>query len=281
MTITQYGVRTLTIAPTTQTASEYGTLPANLVVTRPFRYDKDPYAFATYRSYEYQTAATSSSSTRLVLAKRRDLNKIKAGQHVIGPGVAYGTTVSAINENVITLSAAATIAAVDTDIKFIDNNSSVVPFSFTIVENGGGDNMSLTASVDLEQKIGGLATGKIFGVKANGAVSSAKSITVDSTRGVIPGARVYSTGIPENTTVAAVSSATVFTVNNDVDLADDQLVQVDPLGEKSNGDVDIISINAVKTGTSTTVVTITGYLRINSIKNTVTHPLYIDDIITV
>ena len=279
-TITQYGMRTFTLAPTTQTASEYGTLPANLVVTRPVRYYKDPYQSAKYKEYQYPTAATSSSSTRLVLAKRRDLDKIKIGQHVVGPGIAHGTTVVNRKENVVKLSAAATIAAVDTDIKFINKNSSVVPFSFTIVENGGGDNMSLTAGVDLETKIAGIF-GSTVSYQTNGAVSSAKSITVDSTRGIIPGAKLYGIGVPENTTVSAVSSATVFTVNNDVDLTDDQRIVVDSDGSYSNRGVSIISMNAVKTGTSTTVVTITGYLKIDSIDNTITHPLYIDDIITV
>ena len=141
--------------------------------------------------------------------------------------------------------------------------------------------MSLTSSVTLEDKIAGLKGGPSATIQVNGAVTSAKSITVDSTRGIIPGSKIEGSGVPENTTVSAVSSATVFTVNNDVTLVDDQKLYLDSDRLVNNKGVKVISMNATVSGSPATVVLITGYLKVDRIDNTTTHPLYIDDIITV
>ena len=274
-TITQYGVRTLTLAPTTLVEANFGDMPDSVSVSQPVRYDGDKYQASPYRPYEYQAAETSSASTRLVLSKRRDLDKIKVGQYVVAPGIIGHVTVAAKKENVITLSAAATIASVGTDILFINNNSSILPFSFVMVENAGGDDMSATASVILEDKIGGF-NGIL--TKVNGDVTSAKIINVDSSRGILVGMIVSGVGIPEDTRVSSITNATRIVVGGDCTIADDAQLTFDSL--KINRGVKAIGMNLVVAG-APTVSTITGYLIISRIDNTVTHPLYIDDIITV
>ena len=277
--ITQYGTRTATFAPTTYSASSYGTLPANVTITRPYRYDGDKYASTIYYETKVTSGPASSASTRLILQKTkaatRKMQGIKAGQYVIGSGVPHNTTVVNIKENIVTLSAAATVAA-GTVLKFVKANSSVKPFSFAIVENSGGDDLRVTAGKILENHVGGLS-GSVTHIVNGGRTNS--TIVLDNTVGIYAGMSVNGDNIPEGTVVSSVTNATTIVLDRSVTVTDDQ-----PLGfagtDYANPGIHIIDMQLNITGTPT-VATISGYLKVDNVDNTITHPIYIDNIINI
>ena len=275
--ITQYGIRTITLAPTTHDATLYGTLPSNITIKRPVKYLDDKYVTAPYYETKVKTGPASSSSTRLILDKTKATTKkskkIKPGQYVIGDGVAHNTTVSSIRNNIVTLSAAATVSS-GTILKFVTANSTVKPFSFAIVENGDGDDLSATAGVILEDQVGGFNNVE---QQVNGARTNT-SVVLNSTTGILAGMSVSGDGIPENITVASITNATTIVVSQVVTVADDAILRFGG-AESTNPNIKIIDIKLTVTGTPT-VATITGYLRVNSIENTLTAPIYIDNMIT-
>ena len=275
--ITQYGTRTATFAPTTYDASLYGTLPANVTITRPYSYD-GVIGKAVYYETKVTSGPASSASTRLILQKTkaatRKMQGIKAGQYVIGSGVAHNTTVVDIKENIVTLSAAATVTA-GTVLTFVKANAAVKPFSFAIVENGDGDDLSATAGKTLENHVGGFRTS--FVAAANGARTNS-TVVLDSTVGIYAGMSVSGDDIPEGTVVSSVTNSTTIVLDRTVTVTDDQ-----PLGfsggDYANSGIKIIDMQLNVAG-APTVATISGYLRVDRIDNTITHPIYIDNIIT-
>ena len=88
------------------------------------------------------------------------------------------------------------------------------------------------------------------------------------------------TSITDVVKVVSVTSATRINVDTDVTLADDEfLTFTQPASNtSSNTDVSIINAEATKVGSN---IVITGNLRDGDIDNTLSHEIYIDDIITV
>jgi len=139
LSITQYGVNTLTLACTPQAPSSSDYTTANLsdgsatnkVVKRPKRFDGDLYTSVKYRQIDVATDEASSNSTRLLLEKSRQLNYIKRGYYAIGEGIPHLTKVDSIIDRVVTLSAAATVP-IYTEVKFVKDCPSIIPFEFKV-----------------------------------------------------------------------------------------------------------------------------------------------------
>ena len=196
---------------------------------------------------------------------------------VVGTGVGAGVTVTSVRENAIILSAAVSVAS-GADIKFIQDNTSCVSFSLTILPNS--NTLNVTGGVDVTEKISGFTTS--VRQQVNGAVSNAKVIDLNSTRGIAVGMDVtHDTSIGNVAVkVASITSATRIVVDTDVTLSDDDFLTFShPLSNTvTNTDVSIISAEATKVGDN---IVITGNLRVGDIDNTLSHEVYIDDIITV
>ena len=287
LSIFQYGTRTLTLSPSTSNASNFGTLPADVTITRRKRFNGDSYAPARLRPVFQKAGTGGASSTKLVLDQVN--SDVKANMLVTGAGIAHNTTVKSVQDNKVILSAAATVAN-NTLIRFDLNNGRLVPFSFTILPNS--NTLSATANVDLNSKIGGLQN-RIL-VKTNGTTSSSTTITLDDTRGILPGmivgsiSKYYAKGEGGyDLTVVSVTSKTAIVVSKALTLATDD-IEFEIFGGKSvfdrfsqpiaNSNVNIIGMTA---DDSTANVVISGYVDPVSIDATTTHPIYLDDIITV
>ena len=285
--IIQYGTRTATITPTTADASNYNAIPASVTITRPKLFDGGSYPPPQKKSRFIEGGTGGVSSTRLVL--NTEATRISPNMIVTGDGVAHGVTVKEVKTNVVTLSAACTIAD-NTLIRFDLNNGRFVPFSFTMVKAGGVTAIENTDdNADLEAAIGGFSNS--VKVQTNGTVSGSRNVTLDSTRGVMVGmsiGEISKNGIvyheKDSLTVSAVTSSTVVQLSanatipvDDVEFYFNSVVE-DTEDPPVNGNVRIMNINS---DDSTANVVITGYLDVGSIDATLTHPLYLDDIITV
>ena len=273
--IIQHGIKTITLQPVTDTAGNFGTLPTQ-TIKRPTRYEDDDYVTAPYYSTSIQTSAASTTN-RILLKNNKSLNRVVSGMKVVGTGVGAGVTVTSVRENAIILSAAVSVAS-GADIKFIQDNTSCVSFSLTILPNS--NTLNVTGGVDVTEKISGFTTS--VRQQVNGAVSNAKVIDLNSTRGIAVGMDVtHDTSIGNVAVkVASITSATRIVVDTDVTLSDDDFLTFShPLSNTvTNTDVSIISAEATKVGDN---IVITGNLRVGDIDNTLSHEVYIDDIITV
>ena len=208
---------------------------------------------------------------------------------VTGKGIAHGVTVKEVKTNVVTLSAACTVAN-NTLLRFDLNNGRLVPFSFTMVKAGGVTSIENTDdNADLGGAIGGFSD--IVGVQTNGTVGGSRNVTLDSTSGVLAGmiiGEISKGGVvyhkKNSLTVTSVVSSTV------VQLSANATIGVDDVKFNFHSKPDIdgnsqtnhnIKIVDISSDDSTANVVISGYLDVNSVDTTLTHPLYLDDIITV
>jgi hypothetical protein len=291
LSITQYGTRTATITPTTANASNYDAIPDSVTITRPKPFGGSSYKKPPSRPYFIEGGTGGVSSTRLIL--NTQAAGISPNMIVTGAGVAHGTTVKDVKTNVVTLSAACTIAN-NTLLRFDLNNGKLVPFSFTMVKAGGVTAIENTDdNADLGSAIGGFSDN--VSVQTNGTFAdgrgSPKNLTLDSTSGVLVGmviGEISKDGVvyheKNSMTVAAVVSSTVITLSENVVITVDNVPftlysKPDINGNsQTNPNIKVVDISS---DDSTANVVISGYLDVDSVDTTLTHPLYLDDIITV
>jgi hypothetical protein len=162
--IIQYGVKSITLTPTSLTETAcYGTIPT-VAINRPSLFTgrgSSPSSLIT----ESTTAigGTAGSSTRLVLKSIN--NNIKTGMYVFSAFnmqastsstliIPMGTTVVSVNKKVVTLSAACTIAA-DTNLNMVTNNAAVIQYSIQVPPASGKVISLKTSAVDFEAAAGG------------------------------------------------------------------------------------------------------------------------------
>tara|TARA_R110001583_G_scaffold27657_2_gene98616 strand:+ start:2195 stop:4231 length:2037 start_codon:yes stop_codon:yes gene_type:complete len=278
--VTQYGVATLTITPVTNTASNFGTLPADVAVTKAISFTGSGYS----RNYKATTVLTGgtggSSSTRLVMDKNPNQATVIAGMTVTGTGVTHLATVVSVKDNIITLSAASTIAN-STTLSFSDTLS-LVPFSFTVVPNATPDALSVTAGVGASSATGGLGA---FQTSCALTATKTRTHVFASTLGIVPGMVV--TGRPGNTialavdagvdlTVASVTNAATAVLSASVSMISGDLFSFSSANTSSS--VELHSMQVTKVGSN---ILITGYLDVNNIGETAQVRIYIDPLITV
>ena len=270
--ITKYGVDTITIKPITYTAGNFGTLPANIAVSKEKPIPGQSSSSASPTSVIVKGGTGGSSSTRLILNTKP--SGIFAGMVVTGSGVAHGSTVSAISKNIVTLSGVSTIAN-NTDIRFTTDTANLKPFTFTVLPNS--NTLNVNTSADLNGSIGGLT-----GVKTqiNGTAVKTITHTVDSTKGIVPGMVVTGDEVKVDAgtdlTVASVTSGTVLVLSEIQTFVDNARLKFS--GGNVNADTNLHSVQANKVGSN---IVITGYIVSSNLKATADVRVYIDDIITV
>jgi len=270
--ITKYGVDTITIKPITYTAGNFGTLPANIAVSKEKPIPGQSSSSASPTSVIVKGGTGGSSSTRLILNTKP--SGIFAGMVVTGSGVAHGSTVSAISKNIVTLSGVSTIAN-NTDIRFTTDTANLKPFTFTVLPNS--NTLNVNTSADLNGSIGGLT-----GVKTqiNGTAVKTITHTVDSTKGIVPGMVVTGDEVKVDTgtdlTVVSVTSGTVLVLSEIQSFVDNARLKFS--GGNVNADTNLHSVQANKVGSN---IVITGYIVSSNLKATADVRVYIDDIITV
>lgn len=193
---------------------------------------------------------------------------------VTGSGVTHGSTVTAISNNMVTLSAVSTIAN-NTDIRFTTDTANLKPFTFTVVPNS--NTLNVNTSADLSGSIGGLTGVK---TRINGTAAKTITHTVDSTKGIVPGMVVTGDEVKvdagTNLTVDSVTSGTVLVLSEMQSLVDNATLKFS--GGNVNADTNLHSVQANKVDSN---IVITGYIVSSNLKATADVRVYIDDIITV
>ena len=270
--ITKHGVDTITIKPITYTPSNFGTLPANITVSKQKPIPGQSSSSGAPTSVIVKGGTGGSSSTRLVLNEKP--HGIFAGMVVTGSGVTHGSTVTAISNNMVTLSAVSTIAN-NTDIRFTTDTANLKPFTFTVVPNS--NTLNVNTSADLSGSIGGLTGVK---TRINGTAAKTITHTVDSTKGIVPGMVVTGDEVKvdagTNLTVDSVTSGTVLVLSEMQSFVDNATLKFS--GGNVNADTNLHSVQANKVDSN---IVITGYIVSSNLKATADVRVYIDDIITV
>lgn len=271
--ITKHGVDTITIKPITYIdPTPYGALPANITVVKQKPIPGQSSSSGAPTSVIVKGGTGGSSSTRLVLNEKP--HGIFAGMVVTGSGVTHGSTVTAISNNMVTLSAVSTIAN-NTDIRFTTDTANLKPFTFTVVPNS--NTLNVNTSADLSGSIGGLTGVK---TRINGTAAKTITHTVDSTKGIVPGMVVTGDEVKvdagTNLTVDSVTSGTVLVLSEMQSLVDNATLKFS--GGNVNADTNLHSVQANKVDSN---IVITGYIVSSNLKATADVRVYIDDIITV
>jgi len=281
--IRQFGTKTLTIKPITYVSANFGSMPANIEVTKRVRFRGDGYTAAPIKEVKTTGGNGGVSSTRIKLNNVKAALNIHAGMYAIGYGVAHLATVISSNKDVIILSLASAVAD-GTDLTFISDNGSVSPFKFIVVQNAGGDALSVTgpgASKGVENilrtRVGGLDR---VSATINGGTTSATH-TLDTTKGIVPGMVV--TGEEVNVhagrilKVDSITSGTVIVLNQIQTFTDNAVLEFNNKNTTSPTKVHSVQVNAVG---SPAAIHITGYVQSDSIAQDAEVRIILDDIIT-
>lgn len=272
--IIQRGVNTLTITPITNTASNFGSLPADVTIVKPQQFIGSRLSIVKQGLVELAGGTDGSSSVSLKVPAERNYN-IKPGMIVTGVGVAHNNTVVDYNKKygIVTLAAVSTIAN-GTSIEF-SNANSLTPFSFTVVPNASGDALSVTASPTG-------VTGGLRGVKSlvNGTAAKTVTHTLDSTLGIVPGMVVTGSQVAVDTgtslKVASVTNGTTIVLDKIQTFIDNTGLNF--TSGNVSGPIDLHSLQANTVGSN---VVVTGYIRGSAINETAQVRIYIDNLITV
>ena len=281
--ITQHGLRTLTIESTRVNASKYGLLPSNSTVIRRSRYDGNPYTLGPTKTIHGVVSKACSASTRVVLTKSN--KNIEPGMIVTipfqGNGVAHNTTVSSVKDNIVTLSANATIAA-NTNIRFDSNSSVMVPFSFRIQTRGNTLSFGASQITSSSRAIYGLSGVTEDVADAGCANSTTVNMETDDLNGIMVGMEVRGPGVTGGTTVTAINrGSNSFTASLPVTVpavagsVKPTTLTFTRSSDDEVGDVSLIHAQA----TIDTTAFVTGYLEVRDIANDTTVSLVVDNIV--
>jgi|DEB0MinimDraft_12_1074336.scaffolds.fasta_scaffold00245_4 hypothetical protein len=283
MSMTQRGVRTITITPTTQTASDFGVIPT-ATVTRLANTNSDR-PLPTSRRVT-AICETSGSSTKLTISKQN--GRIKEGMIVIdvssNTSVPHETTVSEIRDGFVILSTACNIAQ-NTSITFIENRGSLASFSLR-VPAGSGKTLALNSSAKPRRTVGGL-----------GSLSFVPDLVTSSASRIRPSTTEYTTAqqfeiVSQIPVGAAVSGDKVTITGIEVTAVDTSIPAfdispADPNVEQSrvveiSGDINEgISVEQVITSLVGGDLMVQGYLDVPQINITSTVPIFIDNLVNV
>lgn len=279
----QFGTKTLTIKPITYVPGNFGTMPADITITKRVRFRGDGYTAAPIKEVKTTGGNGGVSSTRIKLNNVKASLNIHSGMYAIGYGVAHLATVVSSNKDEIILSLASAVAD-GTDLTFISDNGSVSPFKFIVVENAGEDALSVTgpgASKGVENilraRVGGLDR---VSATINGATTSATH-TLDTTKGIVPGMVVTGEEVSVHAgrilKVESITNGTVIVLNQSQTFTDNASLEFNNKNTTSPTKVHSVQVNAVG---EPAAIHITGYVQSDSIAQEAEVRILLDDIIT-
>ncbi len=279
----QFGTKTLTIKPITYVSGNFGAMPANIAITKRVRFRGDGYTAAPIKEVKTTGGNGGVSSTRIKLNNVKASLNIHSGMYAIGYGVAHLATVVSSNKDEIILSVASAVAD-GTDLTFISDNGSVSPFKFMVVQNEGGDALSVTgpgASRGVENilraRVGGLDR---VSATIDGATTSATH-TLDTTKGIVPGMTVTGEEVSVHAgrilKVESITSGTVIVLNQIQTFTDNASLEFNNKNTTSPTKVHSVQVNSVG---SPAAIHITGYVQSDSIAQEAEVRILLDDIIT-
>ena len=132
-TMTHHQVKTTTLRPVTSTSSNFGTIPTQTITAPPMFEGKRKRYRGSVINHRIKGGNNSKSSNKITINKF-DPN-LKIGDILLtlyaDNNIPHNTTVTAIEENLITLSNAVSIPN-DTSLHFLTKGSRTVPFSLSV-----------------------------------------------------------------------------------------------------------------------------------------------------
>ena len=279
--ITQLGFNTLTIVGKT-----YGSLMGdidNVTISLPVQKETakgHPYGKSIGKSVTAEGGNNDTSSTTLTLNEEE--SDLTIGMVLVGLGTGtHGTTISKIQGKILTLSKAIAVPN-DTIIGFEENSSNLKAFTLTVPPAFPGKS---TLSINYTDADSGAVEGRqpiaadFGGVSSllqqvNGAVSSSTGVTLNSTKGIVPGMVVQGTGISGTVTVSSVTNATVLVLSSAQTISDDVFLTF----QSNNPAVKVADIQAAIVDGK---VSVQGHLRVNELGATAEAHVYLDDFIKI
>jgi hypothetical protein len=293
--ITQEGINTVTISATA-TSGLFDT-SGTVSIKRRGAVGKLP----THRTTFGSCSATISGKTRLVLD---DVNSyISAGMFVTipmkGAGIPHATTVTRVDRNIITLSAASSVTA-GANVRFDSNTTNILPFTLSAPAGGtSGSFKNLTAIAENHATY--LPQSALGGTSASSTVVTSRASTGDEIVLAAPGVQraivgmaVYGAGISSNgknyvlITESAIGSKTI-TIATPQSVSSGQTLTIaqNPDSEvlTSTSGINLLHVHAAVTtdgggASSQEVATVYGYIKIGQVSNSVTLPLYLENLLT-
>ena len=278
--ITQLGFNTLTVTPNTA-GSLFGDID-NVTISLPVQKETakgHPYGKSVGKSVTAEGGNNNTSSTTLTLNEEE--SDLTDGMILTGLGQGtHGVTITKIQGKTLTLSKAVAVAN-DTVIGFEKNVPNLKAFTLEVPAAFPGktvfslDYTDIDAGVQGRQPtaadVGGLSS---LLQQVNGAVSSSTGVTLNSTKGIVPGMFVTGTGISGTVTVSSVTNATVIVLSSAQTISDDVYLTF----QSNNPAVRVVDIQAdIVDGK----VSVQGYLRVNELGASAQARVYLDDFIKV
>lgn len=266
--ITQYGSNTLTIGLASVDTGDYGTLPDDITVVRPIRYDGDPYLSLVGTTINF-TGKTRGSSKRLMID--RFFNGLQPGMYVVGTGIPHNTTVTGVGDGVLLLSVAVNISST-TSFKAVPSNADNVPYSFTVVPNSSSNDLEPNASNNHNTSIWGF--NNVTTKCTQNEQAGSTSITVTNANGILRNMTATGGQLGANIVVTAVNYKTnVVTTNSHGAISNTNAVY---FKGANNPKVKSTHIAATQSGVN---VVVSGYIHAPVVDNTANVEIFIDDII--
>ena len=305
--IIQEGTHTITLTATAGTANNWDLSPA---VTASFTRRPGQQVTSTTGAKTKQTTNATCAvalSSGTVLQIKTPNPAISEGMYVMTPfntnGVPHLTTVARVNETNITLSAASTIAS-GSVVKFEEPGARLVPFALAVPAGTGADSDYQDLSVQTgddykpQSAIGGTQGGSSIVLTVNSNVSAATLIPIrEDVYNVLPGMVARAAGISSITGDAYVKITSISTVSDPqaINLSEavtmsagtQLIIGEDPStsGSLSTAGVNVLHVQGDITTShgspagSQEVGTISGYLDVGAINNTVSLPVHIESVL--
>ena len=240
-----------------------------------------------------------SSATRLTLEKVDP--RITEGMYVmtpmVGPGIPHATTVSHVNNNVITLSAASTIAAGAT-VRFESNSNKIFPFTKTTAASGSGITLGLASGAAFlpERTIGNLTSSfsVVSGGGSSGAVITLRDTTAIGSVGItnkfLTGPGISDSGNNYVQIKSVDQNGKTITVNSIQEVVSGTRYRIienpntvgtsEAVTSSAKGNIQALHVQGEFANLTTDTCTISGYLRVTGIPANITLPINVDTLIT-
>ena len=265
--ITQYGSNTLTIGLASEDTGDYGTLPDDITVIRPIRYDGDPYTSLVGTTVNF-TGKTRGSSKRLMIDSRAGL---QPGMYVTGVGIPHNTTVTGVGDRVLLLSVAVNISST-TNFKAVPSNTDNIPYSFTVVPNATPNALTVNANNNHDTSIWGF--NDVATKCTTATASTSTSIIVGDANGILRYMRVKGGALGAGIVVASVNYKTNVVTTN----AHGGIALGEPVYFSGANNPKVRATYITATQSSSNVI-ISGYIHTPVVDNTANVEIFIDDII--